>query len=89
MRKLREERIEAIALAVIAAIKETPGLKITDPGEAARRAAARLLSELGTDPELDRSVRARIASLSRDVPEGGREWEILYRQYSEELSRRR
>ena len=38
---------------------------------------------------MDRAVRSRIASLQRVVPEGSREWEVLYRKYTEELSRRR
>ncbi len=55
-----------------------------------RRIAARVGATLGGDAgALDRAVRARIASLQRQVPEGGCEWELLYRKYSEELSRRR
>jgi len=34
-------------------------------------------------------VRQRIESLSRQVPEGSSEWDLLYRQYSEELAKRR
>ena len=41
-----------------------------------------------TDARLDAVVRKKIASLSRRVPPGGREWDILYRQYYEEESRK-
>jgi len=41
------------------------------------------------DATLDKAVRARIGSLKRSVPEGSREWDVLYRQYLDELARRR
>jgi|SRR5579862_1235817 len=40
------------------------------------------------DARIDALVRKKIASLSRRVPAGGREWEILYRQYYEEEMRK-
>lgn len=39
--------------------------------------------------EADRAARAKIAAQSRRVPEGGREWDILYRKYFEEEMARR
>ena len=36
------------------------------------------------DSSLDEIVRLKIRSLSRSVPPGSREWEILYRKYREE-----
>ena len=87
--RLREERVEALSLAIAKAVFES-GAEIVDRGSAVRRIAARIGATLGGDSNaLDRAVRSRIASLQRTVPEGGREWEILYRKYSEELSRRR
>jgi len=43
-----------------------------------------LQEELRRDEYLDRKVRQKIQSQKRDIPEGGREWEILYRQYYRE-----
>jgi hypothetical protein len=40
------------------------------------------------DARIDAAVRKKIASLSRRVPPGGREWDILYRQYYEEETRK-
>lgn len=40
------------------------------------------------DERIDTFVRKKIASLARKVPPGSREWEILYRQYYEEESRK-
>lgn len=38
---------------------------------------------------IDHVVRRKIESLSRKVPPGSREWEILYRQYKQEEERKR
>jgi hypothetical protein len=87
--RLREERVEALSLAIAKAVAES-GARVLDNGSAVRRIAARIGASLGGDAgALDRAVRSRIASLQRQVPEGGREWEVLYRKYTEELSRRR
>ena len=40
------------------------------------------------DERIDAVVRRKIASLSRRVPPGSREWDVLYRQYYEEEARR-
>jgi len=40
------------------------------------------------DAKIDAAVRRKIASLSRRVPPGSREWDILYRQYYAEEARR-
>lgn len=42
-----------------------------------------------SDDQIDVIVRRKIDSLSRNVVPGSREWEILYRQYSEEEQRKR
>jgi hypothetical protein len=40
------------------------------------------------EDHLDEIVRQKIQSLSRHVPPGSREWDILYRKYLEEESRK-
>ncbi|MFT4571423.1 MAG: hypothetical protein ACI8TX_000591 [Hyphomicrobiaceae bacterium] len=89
MAKLNEARVESISLAVAKALGEAKGVDVLDKGALVRHIADRLTQKSSADPELDRRVRQRIESLSREVPEGSAEWEIMYRQFSEELSRRR
>jgi hypothetical protein len=89
VRKLSDARIEAMALAVVKALEAKSGVSVIDRGAAVRIVATQLRGAFQEDSALDRAVRARIASLSRKVPEGSREWDILYRQYAEELSRRK
>jgi len=40
------------------------------------------------EDQIDDIVRHKINSLSRPVPPGSREWDILYRKYFEEESRK-
>ena len=41
-------------------------------------------ARLKVDEVLDQKVRERIASFKRKIPEGGQEWQVLYRRYYEE-----
>lgn len=88
MKHLGDARVEALALGVVEALGRSGKITVNDRGAAVRAATARLKSAFQLDPGLDQAVRRRIASLSRQVPEGGREWELLYQQYFDELSRR-
>ncbi|OFV83987.1 MAG: hypothetical protein A2W26_09115 [Acidobacteria bacterium RBG_16_64_8] len=40
------------------------------------------------EAQIDTVVRRKIASLSRQVPVGSREWDVLYRKYVDEERRR-
>ena len=44
--------------------------------------------EHAADSRVDLIVRRKIASLSRNVPPGSREWDVLYRQYYAEEARK-
>jgi uncharacterized protein len=49
-----------------------------------------IADELKFEDEADEAARRTIHSLSRKVPEGSREWDVLYRKYvEEEMNRRR
>ncbi len=54
-----------------------------------RLEAVRILSEVFREEEkVDRSVRQKILSQKRSIPEGSQEWDILYRKYySEEVKK--
>ena len=47
-----------------------------------------LEQEHEADARIDAIVRRKIASLSRNVPPGSREWDVLYRQYFAEEARK-
>ena len=60
-----------------------------DEPAAHREAKAVLDSYAEAEEAVDAFARDRISRLSRKVPEGGREWDILYRKYFEEEMIRR
>jgi hypothetical protein len=85
--RLSDNRIAAlarVALRVLAAEGEVVSER------AALVEAKRILVEhFQRDDKTDEIVRRKIASLSRQVPQGSAEWEILYRRYFEEETRKR
>jgi hypothetical protein len=84
-----EGRVSALAHLVLSALKK--GDEVAD-----LRADRLVLTEIkaalvdffNVDDALDAKVRRKIASLSRRVPEGSSEWDVLYRQYLEEERRK-
>lgn len=46
-------------------------------------------SFLRAQDEVDALVRKKIASTKRSIPEGSREWDVLYRKYFEEEMQKR
>jgi hypothetical protein len=47
-----------------------------------------LATELAQEEEIDRKVKAKLASYSRGIVEGSAEWEVLYRKTFEEEVRK-
>ena len=87
MSRLSDSRIAAlarIALRVVAAEGEVMSER------AVLAESKRVLAEhFQRDDKTDEMVRRNIASLSRQVTPGSAEWEVLYRRYFEEESRKR
>lgn len=89
MSRATEGRISALAHLALTAIKK--GDEVAD-----LRTDRLVLTEIkgaltdffNVDDAIDVKVRRKIASLSRRVPEGSSEWDVLYRQYSEEEKRK-
>ena len=88
--RLTEDRISHLSHLVIDRLDRDDVADFPDEAKALREAKAVFAAYARAEEEADAAARRKIASLSRRVPEGGREWEILYRKYlEEELSRRK
>ena len=88
--RLTEDRISHLSHLVIDRLDRDDVADFPDEAKALREAKAVFGAYARAEEEADAAARRKIASLSRRVPEGGREWEILYRKYlEEELSRRK
>jgi uncharacterized protein len=82
--RLTEDRISHLSHRVIDRLYRDDLADFPDEAMALREAKAAFTAFVRAEDEVDTFVRRKISSLSRRVPEGGREWEILYRKYFEE-----
>lgn len=89
--RLSEDRISHISHLVLDMLMQNRNVDAIQPEERILREIKRTITdELKFEDEADAAARRTIQSLSRKVPEGSREWDVLYRKYrDEELNRRR
>jgi len=85
MLRLSREKITRISHQVAEAMRVDPDVILkTDLNEIRLEVMKLINSRLKVDELLDTKVRERIASFKRKIPEGGQEWQVLYRRYYEE-----
>ncbi len=88
--RLSEDRISHLSHLVLDGIIEDELVVPAQPEEKLLREIKRTLTaELQYEDEADAAARRTIQSLSRRVPEGSPEWDVLYRKYRDEEIRRR
>lgn len=85
--KLSHEKIIQISHRIMSAIEALDEVEIFDEPNVIRQETVRILTDLLREEEkIEETVRQRIGSHKRSIPEGGAEWDILFRKYySEEL----
>jgi len=87
--RLTEDRISHLSRQVIDRLYKDDLADFPDEGMSLREAKGAFQAFVRAEEEVDAFVRQKIGRLARRVPEGGREWEILYRKYFEEEMARR
>ncbi len=88
--RFTEDRISHIAHLVADGIWKDDLVDFSDDQKALHEIKLVLSGYLKIEDVADDAARAKIRSLSRDVPEGSREWDILYKKYfEEELSKKK
>jgi hypothetical protein len=86
---LSEDKASHLSHVILNAVKKHAAVKmIGDEGKALRAIKHVLAAELAQEAEIDRKVKAKLASYSRGIIEGSAEWEVLYRKTFEEESRK-
>ena len=86
---MTDSRISHLSHRFRNALRDGGMAEFPDDAAAHREAKGVLASYARAEEEVDAFARDRISRLSRKVPEGGRDWEILYRKYFEEEMARR
>jgi hypothetical protein len=88
--RLSEDRISHISHLILDALMQDRNVDPLQPEERLLREIKRTITaDLQFEDEADAAARRTIQSLSRRVPEGSREWDVLYRKYFEEEMHRR
>jgi uncharacterized protein len=86
--RLSDSRISHLAHLVIDAVRKGNLGDFPSEGRALANTKLVLHDFFQREDQIDDIVRQKIQSLSRRVPPGSREWDILYRKYFEEESRK-
>ena len=80
--KLSHEKVLQLSHRITGAIEELDEVEIFEEPNTIRQEVVRILNELLLEEEkIGAVVKLRISSQKRTIPEGGAEWEILYRKY--------
>jgi len=83
--RLSREKVTRISHQVAEALRIDPDLILkTDLNDLRLEIIRVINNRLKIDEMLDLKVRERIASFKRKIPEGGQEWQVLYRKYYDE-----
>jgi hypothetical protein len=80
--KLTHEKVIQLSHRITDALQELDEVEIFDEPNNIRQEIVKNLNDLLLEEEkIDGAVRLRITSQKRTIPEGGAEWDILYRKY--------
>ena len=88
MSRLSESRVSHLAHLIMDGLRKEQLADFPQEGRALAETKQVLHEFFQHEDQLDDLVRRKILSLSRQVPVGSREWDILYRKYYEEEARR-
>lgn len=87
--RMSRERVFSLADLIVKALGTTPGVNIKAPDDLRPEIVRVLSEETKLEESIDGEVRKILGSYSRPLPEGSREWEVLYQKTREEVRRRR
>ena len=87
--KFSDDRISHLSLLIRTQLAKDDSVEYVDEEKAFREIRRALIEFFKIEEIADVAAREKISHLKRNVPEGSREWDILYRQYlEEELAKR-
>jgi hypothetical protein len=87
--RMSRERIFHLTDLIVKELGAVPGVHVKAPDELRTEVMRALSEEAKLADSIDGEVRKILASYARPVPEGSREWEILYQKTREEVFRKR
>jgi hypothetical protein len=86
---LSEDKTSHLSHVILQAVKKSPLVTVKgDESRVLKEIKKVLATELAQETEIDRKVKAKLASYSRGIIEGSSEWDVLYRKTFEEEMRK-
>ena len=87
--KLTREKLVHLSHLIVDALEREPGARLKlARNEVRLKVVDGLRDIMKIEDEIDAAIRRKISSQRRDIPEGSREWDVLYRKYYEEEAAR-
>ena len=87
--RMSRERIFHLADLIVKELGNSAGLQVKQPDDMRAEVIRILTDESKLDDSIDGEVRKILASYSRPLPEGSREWEVMYEKTRGDVLRRR
>jgi hypothetical protein len=87
--RMSRERIFHLADLIVKELGTVHGVQVRAPDGVRPEIIRALTEESKLEESIDTEVRKTLSSYSRHMPEGSREWEVLYQKTREEVYRRR
>jgi hypothetical protein len=87
--RMSRERLFYLTDLIIKELGNVEGVQVRTPEDLRIEVMRSLTEEAKLEESVDTEVRRILASYSRPVPEGSREWEIMYQKTREEVFKRR
>lgn len=86
--RLTDDRINYLSHHIIRALVREGLVSVSDEAGTVQDVKKTMIKFIKAEATIDQTVRSKIASIKRGIPEGSREWDILYEQYySEEMNK--
>ncbi|GIX46197.1 MAG: hypothetical protein KatS3mg131_0408 [Candidatus Tectimicrobiota bacterium] len=87
---LSREKVNHLSQILIRGLQQFPGVTLQAPANTVRLEIVNTFQQaLKLEEAIDAAVRQKLASYSRRIVEGSREWDVMYQKlYEEEFARR-
>ena len=89
MMRMSRERIFFLTDLIMKQLESTPAVQVKQADELRPEIMRALTEESKLEESIDTEVRKILGTYSRPVPEGSREWELLYQKTRDEVFKRR
>jgi len=87
--RMSRERIFYLTDLIVKELEASPAVQVKNHEDLRPEILRALTEESKLEESIDGEVRKILASYSRNMPEGSREWEVLYQKTREEVFKRR